>query len=257
MRILLKRRPAAIGLLNKRKVRFWDALDKPVWEVLRPQGLEDFLEEVSNTHQADPDTEWSAMPLYVLVDYLTQEHRTLLTEEFTEMNHLFNIYCLSEARETVSLKELQSTFNAFQIDFESHIEAEETTLFPKILRYEACQVDRNVHPEFHRGSLQMYPSTHQAKVDRQFFKDADSLALRLKSLASQFQESAVVGQLAELMESLRIKLAEHANLTGNSLLPIACELERSLYNRTIDGDPALAVSTRGPMDSGIMRLNLG
>ena len=106
LRALLKLRPAAIGLLNKGKVRFWDALDKPVWEVLRRQGLEDFLEDVSHTPQADPDTEWSAMPLYVLVDFLTQEHRTLLTEEISEMNHLFNIHCLSEAHETASLKEL-------------------------------------------------------------------------------------------------------------------------------------------------------
>jgi hypothetical protein len=232
-------------------------LDKPVQEIFQKDGLEDFMEEVSYARIAAPDTEWSAMPLYVLVDYLTHEHRALFIEEISDISHLLNVHCLSDSGETAQLKDLQTSFNAFVLDFETHIEAEETTLFPKILRYEACLQDRFVHPEFHRGSLQTYPSSPQARADRRFFLDAETLAARTLSLQTQFPESAVVQKLAESMESLRNKLSEHAERTAHSLLATACELERSLYNMTIDGDPAIAVYSRGPMDSGIMRLNLG
>ncbi len=257
VRSLLKIRPMAIGLLDKRKVRFWDSLDKPVSEVFRKGGMEDFLEEVANAGIAAVDTEWSAMPLYVLVDYLTHEHRNLLLQEAADIAHLLDIHALSDSAESQDLQSIQTSFKLFVRGFEVHIEEEESVLFPKILRYEACLRDRSVHPEFHRGSLQSYLATPKAKEDRKFYQDGDTLAHRMRTLEAKYPGSIVARELADLMETMRDKLSDHYELESNSLFSIARELERSLYNMSIDGNPAMAYQRRGPMDSGIMRLDEG
>lgn len=257
VRSLIKMRPMAIGLLDKRKIRFWDSLDKPISEVFRKEGMEDFLEEVSYARVAAVDTEWSAMPLYVLVDYLTHEHRSLLLEEISDITHLLDIHALADSAEALDLRSIQAGFKKFVHDFEAHIEEEETRLFPKILRYEACLRDRSVHPEFHRGSLQSYMATPKAKEDRKFYQDGAALAYRMRALETKYQGSIAAKELADLMETLRDKLSDHYELESKSLFSIARDLERSLYNMTIDGHPAMAYQRRGPMDSGIMRLDEG
>ena len=102
VRSLLKLRPMAIALLDKRKLRYWDALDKPLGDLFHPgssrlaetgkasdgarspDGMDDFLDEVSYTRVPAPDTDWSAMPLYALIDYLTHEHRSLMLERLLQ-----------------------------------------------------------------------------------------------------------------------------------------------------------------------------
>jgi iron-sulfur cluster repair protein YtfE (RIC family) len=257
VRSLIKVRPMAIGLLEKRKVRFWDSLDKPVAEVFRRDGMEDFLDEVSYARVAAHDTEWAAMPLYVLVDYLTHEHRSMMLQEVADISHLLDIHALSDSAESADLRAIQQSFKKFVHDFEVHIAEEENHLFPKILRYEACLRDRSVHPEFHRGSLQAYMATPKAKEDKRFYQDGSALALRLRALEAKHQGSIPAQELAELMETLRDKLTDHYELESTVLYTTARELERNLYNLTIDGHPAMAFQRRGPMDSGIMRLDEG
>ncbi len=257
VRALLKMRPMAIALLDKRKIRFWDALDKPVGELFRVKGLEEFLDEAASTPIPAPDTEWAALPLYYLIDYLTQEHRQLFSYEVSEIMHLLDIHTLADSSEVVDLKAIKVSFQAFINRFEAHVEEEENHIFLKILRYEACLRDHSVHPEFHRGSLQKYMATPKAKEDRRFYEEATSLAHGMKVIETNHESSLVAKELADLMETLNVKLQDHYDLEFNTLFTSARELERSLYNMTIDGHPAMVIQQRGPMDSGIMRLDLG
>jgi hypothetical protein len=137
------------------------------------------------------------------------------------------------------------------------VEEEENHLFPKILRYEACLRDKTVHPEFHQGSLQNYMATPKAQQDFRFFRDCATLAQKVRSLEAKYSDSIAMQELAGFMESLRDKLNRHYELEAKVLHITALELERNLFNMTIDGHPAMAFQRRGPMDSGIMRLDLG
>jgi iron-sulfur cluster repair protein YtfE (RIC family) len=263
VRSLLKIRPLAVGLLDKRKIRYWDSLDKPLGDLFRrdparpSSGMDDFLDEVSYTRVPAPDTDWTAMPLYMLVDYLTQEHRGLMVQEVSDISHLFDIHTLSDAGESVDLRKLQRAFQNWVKDFQAHIDQEEGYLFPKVLRYEACLKDNNVHPEFHHGSVQSYMATLEAQEGRQFYSDCNTLAGRMRAHELAHPTSIAARELAELFERLRDKLNAHFDLETNSLYTAARSLERNLYNKSIDGDPAVALHRRGPMDSGIMRLDEG
>src|SRR6185369_7919038 len=126
--------------------------------------------------------------------------------------------------------------------------------FPRVLRYEACLRDRNVHPEFHGGSIQSFMATREAQVGRQFYKTCESLAHRLEAHAAAHPASPATEELAETAARLSAKLSAHFELESKILYVAARDLERSLYNMSIDGDPAVMLHRRGPMDSGIMRL---
>ncbi|HKP98133.1 MAG TPA: hypothetical protein VJ385_20555 [Fibrobacteria bacterium] len=263
VRSLLKMRPMAIALLDKRKLRYWDALDRPLGDLFhrdagRPSGgMDEFLDEVSHARVPASDTDWSAMPLYVLVDFLTHEHRSLLVQEVADITHLLDIHTLADSREAEDLRILHADFKAWVRDFQAHIEQEESYLFPKVLRYEACLRDRNVHPEFHRGSIQTYMANQEAKEGRQFYANAGLIAQRMRAHGLTHPESTAARELAELTERLRDKLNAHYDLESRALYTAARDLECNLYNKSIDGDPAVAVHRRGPMDSGIMRLDEG
>ena len=262
VRSLLKLRPMAIALLDKRKLRYWDSLDKPLGDLFglppeagRPlDGMDDFLDEVSYTRVPAPDTDWSAMPLYMLIDYLTHEHRGLLLQEVADIAHLLDVHTLADDAEARLLRPFQREFRIWTKEFQAHIDQEEGYLFPKVLRYEACLRDRNVHPEFHRGSIQSYMATRTAQEGRQFYKNCEDFARRLEAHAGAHPGSPAALELAETAARLSAKLNAHFELEAKTLYVAARELERSLYNKSIDGDPAVAVYRRGPMDSGIMRL---
>ena len=262
VRSLLKMRPMAIELLEKRKIRYWDSLDKPLGDLFRREGgrpvtggMDDFIDEVSYARVPAHDTDWSAMPLYMLVDYLTHEHRNILLQEIADITHLFDIHTLTDTGESRELKALQAAFLAWVRAFQAHIDQEETILFPKVLRYEACLRDRNVHPEFHRGSIQSYMATREAREGNQLYLDCENLTARIVAHQALNPASPAAGELAELAVRLSEKLNAHRDLEARALYTAARELERSLYNKSIDGDPAVVMRRAGPMDSGIMRLD--
>jgi iron-sulfur cluster repair protein YtfE (RIC family) len=266
VRSLLKIRPMAVGLLDKRKIRYWDSLDKPLGDLFhrdhaRPanatSGMDDFLDEVSYARVPASDTDWSAMPIYMLVDFLTHQHRDLLLQEVGDIQHLLDIHTLSDSGESVNLRKLMRAFQAWVKDFQAHIDQEEGHLFPKVLRYEACLRDRNVHPEFHLGSVQDYMAALEAQEGRQFYAECNDLAGYMRAHERSHPASIAAQELAELFERLRDKLNAHHELEKKSLYTAARDLERSLFNKSIDGDPAVAFQRRGPMDSGIMRLDEG
>jgi iron-sulfur cluster repair protein YtfE (RIC family) len=257
VRFLLKIRPMAIGLLDKRKIRYWDALDKPLGDLIRREGMEDFLDEISYARVPASDTDWSAMPLYMLVDYLTHEHRNILLQEVADISHLLDIHTIAVSDEAEALRKIHMDFQAWVKEFQAHIEQEEVYLFPKVLRYEACLRDREVHPEFHHGSIQTYMAAQESQVGKHVYRECGILADRMRAHVETWPGSISGFELAEISGRLRAKLDAHYELENQSLYTAARELERSIYNKSIGGDPAMAYHRRGPMDSGILRLDLG
>ena len=257
VRFLLKIRPMAIGLLDKRKIRYWDALDKPLGDLFRREGMEDFLDEISYARVPASDTDWSAMPLYMLVDYLTHEHRNLVLQEVADISHLLDIHTVTISAEADALRKIHLDFQAWVREFQDHIEQKEVHLFPKVLRYEACLRDREVHPEFHHGSIQTYMAARESQAGKHVFLECGALARRMRVHAEAWPGSIYGFELAGISERLWAKLDAHAELENQALHTAARALERNIYNKSIGGDPAMAHNRRGPMDSGILRLDEG
>jgi iron-sulfur cluster repair protein YtfE (RIC family) len=254
VRSLIKARPMAVGLMDKRSVRFWDALDRPVGEVVRRDVLDDFIEEISYVRVPAHDTDWLAMPMYWLTDYLTESHRDFQLQDISEIAHLLDIHTIADSEESDSLRSIHKAFQEFTKELQNHVDEEETFLFPKILRYEACLRDSRVHPEFHRGSIQSYMTIRLNQEEKRLFGALDALAEKIRLHAKAHTDSFTAGELIKLLDRLREKLNDHGDLESKILFPTAREMEKNLYNMSINGDPAVVYHRRGPMDSGIRRL---
>lgn len=254
VRSLIKVRPMAIGLLEKRNVRFWDALDRPVAEVVRRDDLGDFLDGISCARVPAPDTDWLAFPLYWLADFLTAGHRDFLLHDLGEIGHLLDIHTIADSAESEGLRGIHQAFQTFTREIRSHVDEEENVLFPKILRYEACLRDSRVHPEFHRGSIQSYMAIRMDQEEKRLDAAWLLLADRIRTHARTHAESATASELLAHLDRLRERLVDHRELENRLLYASAREMERNLYNLSINGDPTVAYHRRGPMDSGILRL---
>lgn len=254
VRSLIKVRPMAVGLLDKRKTAFWDALDRPVAEVVRRDALGDLLDEASYVKVPAADTDWLAMPLYWLLDYLTECHRGFQLQDVSDIGHLLDIHTIADSEESESLRGIHKAFQEFTRELQSHVEEEEGYLFPKILRYEACLRDSRVHPEFHRGSIQSYMAIRLNQEEKRLYGACDALADRIRAHAAAHVDSFTATELLDLLGRMREKLNDHGDLENRILFPVAREMERNLYNLSINGDPQVAFHRRGPMDSGIRRL---
>jgi iron-sulfur cluster repair protein YtfE (RIC family) len=254
VRSLIKVRPMAVGLLDKRKVRFWDALDRSVGEVVGRDVLGDFLDEVSYAKVPAADTDWLAMPLYWLADHLTEGHRDFFLQDVSDIGHLLDVHTIADSEESAGLREIHKAFHDFTRELRSHVDEEEGVLFPKVLRYEACLRDGRVHPEFHRGSIQSYMAIRLDQEEKRLNAARDLLADRIRAHARIHAGSIASSGLVAFLDRLGEKLADHQELESRILFPTAREMERTLYNLGINGDPAVVHYRRGPMDSGILRL---
>lgn len=254
VRSLIKARPLAVGLMDKRNVRFWDALDRPVGEVVRRDVLDDFLDEISYVRVPAQDTDWLAMPMYWLTDYLTESHRDFHLQDISDIGHILDIHTIADSEESEGLRSIQKAFQEFTKELQIHVDEEESFLFPKILRYEACLRDSRVHPEFHRGSIQSYMAIRLTQEEKRLFGACDVLTDKVRRHAKAHADSATAVELLSMLDRLREKLIDHGDLENRILFPTAREMEKNLYNMSINGDPAAVYHRRGPMDSGILRL---
>lgn len=254
VRTLIKARPLAVGLLDKRNVRFWDSLDFPLGDLVRRDELGEFLDEMAFARIPAEDTDWQSLPLYHLADYLTESHRVFLLHDVSEIRHLLDIHALADSEESEGLRDIQTAFREFTRELQSHLDEEEGWLFPRILRYEACLRDGQVHPEFHRGSIQEYLAIRMNQEEKRVGHACEAVADRVRRHAQAHADSFAARELSGLLDAMRMRLAAHAGLETGILFPKALEMERKLYNLSINGSPAMAHRRRGPMDSGILRL---
>lgn len=251
---LLKARPMAVGLLDKRQARFWDVLERPVRDVVRRDLLADFMEEVAYAKVPAADSDWLALPLYWLADYLTSGHRDFLLQDVSDIGHLLDIHTIADSAESDGLRDIHKAFQEFTRVLQSHVDEEEGFLFPKILRYEACLRDSRVHPEFHRGSIQSYMAVRLDQEEKRLYRACDALTAKIRAHSEAHADSFTATELLALLGKLRERLNDHGDLEARILFPTAREMEKNLYNLSIGGDPAVAFHRRGPMDSGILRL---
>lgn len=254
VRALIKARPLAVGLLDKRNVRFWDTLDFPVGDIVRRDALGEFLDEMAYARIPSEDTDWASLPLYHLADFLTENHRGFLLHDISEIRHLLDIHTLADSAESAGLRDIQKAFQDFTRELQAHLDEEEGWLFPKILRYEACLRDGQVHPEFHRGSIQEYMAIRMNQEEKRLCQGSDAVAERIRLHAQAHADSYAARELIVLLDAMRRRLIAHGDLETGILFPKALEMERKLYNLSINGSPAVAYRRRGPMDSGILRL---
>ncbi len=257
VREVLRIRPMASELLAKTSVNFWNNPSKPLADLFRnkPMGkLIDLVEEIGNLPVPAEDCLWKELPIAYLLDFLTQNHRDFYLNFVNDIEYMFDLQSAADPKSSLELRSLFSDFRKFVAELQSITELEETQIFPRVLRYEACLQDPRVHPEFQKGSLQIVIANRMSRFSfrRKYFFPA--FLERVGQLGQNGLDPSGTITLIQRLEEFHAELLEHELLEFDTLFPMALEMERTLYNLSIEGAPITANRVRGPMDSGIVRL---
>jgi iron-sulfur cluster repair protein YtfE (RIC family) len=238
LREILRARPLAIRVLEGDSGhKCWEHLDLPLAAFCEKLGLDSgslFL-RVNNLPAVPPDTDWPAKPLYHLIDHLTRGHREFRDQDLPSIAGILATGHLPAYPQGYVVKLLVQEFEYFRDEFLKHMDEEETFLFPKIMRNEACFRHPQMGPEIHKGSVNLYLRLENHKPENEFKRMLTSIRDKLRNQMVDESVQALAAKLQSALESFESRLVEHADLETNVLFPLAGRLEQELYEGAAPG----------------------
>jgi regulator of cell morphogenesis and NO signaling len=230
-------RPLALSVLEEMEVSPYRDANLQIGEACRQAGVawERFSERLASLTVPARNCDWARLPICHLLDFLTQEHRDFI-ESF--MPAIKSGFTSGEGRKDFlcPLHPLIHAWPALSASLMEHIEAEETFLFPKILRYAYCDKHHQSNPDFSGGSVKVF-------VAMQLMRNEEKQVIALGKFldATAFSASAKTRDvptsgLFHLLQSFQDRLIGHALLEREILFPLAVALEKHVYDANIQGE---------------------
>ena len=238
LREILRVRPLAIRVLEEDSGhKCWLHLDLPLAAFCDKLGLDSgsLLIRLANLPAVLPDTAWVSKPLYHLIDHLTSGHREFRERDLPSIAALFDTNPLPAYPQGYVVKLLMQEFDYFREEFLRHMDEEETFLFPKIMRNEACFRHPEMGPEIHKGSVNLYLTLENHKPENEFKRMITSVREKLRNQMPDESVAALAAKLQSALESFESRLIEHADLETSVLFPLAGRLEQELYESAAPG----------------------
>ncbi len=243
---LLAIRPQAISVLEKFGIDPFKLPMTRLGETCQEKGIawETFLLETGKLEVPRKDSDWQQLPLFMLLDFLIQEHREIVSEFFPAIRNAI----ISEEKDPANLEAnsaLIREWPGFMANLTEHIKSEDTFLFPKILRYDYCARHDTVDPDFSKGSVKVFAALHllmhEQRQTSAVTKFLDAMAF---SPAPDGENDMRRKHLLQMMARFQKSLIDHSRLEVEVLFPLATALEKRLYDRLISGHKG---NTKGEM----------
>jgi iron-sulfur cluster repair protein YtfE (RIC family) len=175
-----------------------------------------------------PSGDWSVGPLCHLIDFLTEEHR------------VFREVCLPAIRKAFAEREIPPTMDgflfklihqkylAFEEDLLWHMDEEETFLFPKILKLEACLKHPELFPKSGEGLFRLLEPIHLESPEE---KLTHMIGIIIEDIWDRASAEPAVSLLTDIYSKvilLKERLTAHAKLETEILVPRSTLLERDV-----------------------------
>jgi iron-sulfur cluster repair protein YtfE (RIC family) len=235
---LLAIRPLALSILEKHGM---DPFTLPLAKVGDLCGekrisWDVFMAEMLALEVPGPDSDWSALPLYFLLDYLTDEHREFNREFLPAIKGAFSALEKSGAAPE-RFAALIGEWRAFAISLNEHIATEESFLFQKILRYDYCVRHGKIDPDFFRGSVRVFAALQLHKNEQHLLEIIRNfLDVTRLSIPVIGEDQGAENTLMRLLESFDGRHQQHSRIEKDVLVPMASAMEKKLYDRFISGE---------------------
>lgn len=234
LREILRFRPRAIDVLQEAsRSRFWQALDRTLEEFCRDSGWDPA--SLASRIEALPfdarDRDWTKAPLYHLVDRLTRDHHEFREQDLAGIERLLSAGDPTVFPEDYPWESIKREFHSFKIDFYLHMEEEEAFLFPKVLKTEASLFHPEMTPESFKGSVSVYSGTMLHTPEFELKEMVSHLRRKTGRGGAEVRSFPLLGIIDGLMVDLEAKLAHHAKLETEVLLPRTLEMEADLNRR--------------------------
>lgn len=191
----------------------------------------ELVQELLNLPVPDRGSAWQELPAYLLIDYLTQQHREILHNDLPALRGLLDMP-FGEASGGGLFAILLETFHRFTGLLRAHIQEEEDYLFPAILKNEYA-LRHGGHEE------RIKPIAEHVLASPALIRGEETLDAALEDWtraagkADGLHDRPKTAELAaKAMRDLERKLRAHGNLEKNALYPIAARIESELLLTT-------------------------
>ena len=238
LRQIIRNRPLSIAILEMESAyQCWERLDETLSEFCRQSNLDfDALAKLLDSLPVvASDTGWNVKPMYHLVDHLTQNHRDFRVRDMPSIVAMLREQSLPQGSDGYAADLLGKEFATFQKEFIKHMEEEETFLFPKIIRNEACFRHPELSPEVYKGSVNLFLKMETYKPELEFKRKIASIREKVRKQMLQVPAAEFSPKTQASLGSFEARLIAHADLETNTLFPRAGRLEQELYESSVPG----------------------
>jgi iron-sulfur cluster repair protein YtfE (RIC family) len=238
LRQILRQRPMAVDVFEDVSgPLFWDRMEMTLGAFCRHIGADSasVLARIAALPAPPAETEWDAKPIHWLIDSLTADHREFREKAMPGIESLLVAERLPAYPDGYVVKLLLQEFRHFQADFLKHMAEEEEFLFPKILRNEACWRHRELGPEIHRGSVNLYLRLETHKPEEEFKRMIVSIREKLRNQHLQRPAAELARRAEQALDAFAKRLIAHADLETHTLFPRAGRLEQELFASAAPG----------------------
>src|SRR4051812_22452273 len=127
----IKFRPACLEWIYKHGCDPWAEANTTLEELgdRYGEGARNLVQEFSSLPVPDADSPWDSLPAYFLIDYLTDEHRSILHSDLPSLRAILDMP-FEEASSASLFWMLLDSFHRFTDILRTHIQEEEDYLFP-------------------------------------------------------------------------------------------------------------------------------
>lgn len=198
------------------------------------------IEEVCNKNQVDADqlvtdlnqivsksnqttADFMTWDLDLLVDYIVKKHHRYVTTKIPELKAYLNKIAKVHGERHPELKEVEELFSASAYELLSHMDKEETILFPQIRNLVANT--NSIPPHFGTVQNPIKMMMHEHEIEGERFRVIAELTNDYNPPADACATYKVAfSMLQEFEEDLHL----HIHLENNIVFPRAVELEEKL-----------------------------
>ncbi|MDB5047091.1 MAG: hypothetical protein JWO30_162 [Fibrobacteres bacterium] len=234
LRQWLRIRPATLGIFEDLTgCAVWSHLDDTLIKFCGSMGL-----EVSEVHRrliaTAPITgleNWLSKPLYHLVDHLSAAHESFREHDLPCIEQLLVYLKLELGHAPGPAVAALADFQTFRREFVWHLEEEESFLFPKILRTEACLRHPELYPDVFKGSVEMFPPALMRLPDQELQDMLTTLTQNVWKIPLGRIHAKHLQEILSSLLSYGSKLKAHTYLESEILFKRAIGMEGELRQR--------------------------
>jgi len=232
---LIRFRPLSLDLFYRRGLDPWSEQEASVSDFCRLHALNEngFLRNLADLPPVDPGTHWEEQPCYHLIDYLTDEHRTIMHTDIPAIRYLLDMgFPEAEGTGTV-FRTLTKSIGDFTDQLRVHFRQEEENIFPIMLANDFRFTFRPPFEEPHPPAWSLHVSGRLLEEEERLkgtldaFMDCAGLSGGSRGETSS---SKAYLSVAWLMKTMGAKLRAHSRLEMEVLFPIASRVERELLS---------------------------
>jgi len=135
--------PKASDLFKQRKIDFCCGGNRPLTDVFTEKSLDEMtvLTELNTAYKnwinkGHASTDWDALSMTELIDYITKTYHDPLEQELSALNGFVTRVLTVHGKDHPHLEELYNLYNLFQTELIDHTIKENNEVFPLIKEYE-------------------------------------------------------------------------------------------------------------------------